>query len=65
MLFTIEEAAELLDPKLEPYQLRQIVQALKWQPAAWRTTGKPGHPKAAYQWDDITRLHAALVPFLP
>ena len=64
MLFTIEEACTILDPPLEPHQLRQIIQALRWQPAAWKSTGKPGPPRSAYDWADISALHAALVPFL-
>jgi len=61
---TLAEAAAVLNPPLPEKHLRQIITILAWQPAGWRHTGQPGHPFPLYDWGDITRLHAALVPFL-
>ena len=60
---TLAEAAELLHPPMTERQLRAIVRSLRWQPAGWRHNGH-GHPYATYRWDDIVKLHAALLPFM-
>jgi hypothetical protein len=62
---TIAEAATILDPPLTERQLRAIIRELRWQPAAWRHPGTGrGHPVAAYDWAQISRLHTALLPWL-
>jgi hypothetical protein len=62
---TLSEAAAILDPPFSEQQLRQIIRALGWQPAAWRHPGTGrGHPVAAYDWAQISRLHTALLPWL-
>ena len=61
---TLAEASTLLDPPMTERQLREIVRALRWQPAGTRRTGRAGHPTLAYDSADILRLHAALVPWL-
>ena len=64
LTFTIAEAITVLEPPLTETQLRSIVVALGWKPAAYRRTGRAGHPWPAYEAADILKLHAALVPFL-
>ena len=59
---TIAEAAAILDPPVTERQLRAIITALGWKADAWRQTGRPGHPAAAYDAARIMRLHEALVP---
>jgi hypothetical protein len=61
---TLAEAAALLDPPITEHQLTMIVRALKWKPDAYRHTGHPGHPYAAYDAAKIMRLYRALLPFL-
>ncbi len=63
---TLAEAATLLDPPLTERQLRQIVTALRWQPADHRHNGRMsgGRPAAAYDAIELMKLHAALAPWL-
>ena len=61
---TLAEACTLLEPPITETQLRDIVTALRWKPAGWRPTGRPGHPWPVYEAADLMKLHAAIVPFL-
>lgn len=61
---TLAEACEVLNPPVDEKQLREIVHALRWQPAGHRQTGRSGHPRATYPADAIMKLHLALAPFL-
>lgn len=61
---TIAEAAEILEPPMAPADLRAHIIALRWQPAEYRRSGRPGHPVPAYPAERILGLHAALVPFM-
>ena len=60
---TLAEAAAILQPPLSERQLRAIVTALAWQPAAYRRTGHAGRPAPAYDATMLLRLGAALAPF--
>lgn len=60
---TLAEAAAILDPPVAERQLRAIVTALGWQPAAYRRTGRAGRPAPAYDATMLLRLGAALAPF--
>ena len=62
--FTIEEACQVLDPPLTPRQLRDIVHALRLQPAGRRRNGRAGRPVSVYDWAQITKLHQAVLPWL-
>ena len=61
---TLAEACDVLRPEISEKQLRRIIQALRWQPAGTRPNGHPGRPQAVYDYDQITKLHAALTPWL-
>jgi len=61
---TLAEAAQILDPPMTERQLRAIIGALGWQSAGTRPSGRRGRPAATYPWQQITELHAALVPWL-
>jgi len=61
---TLAEAATLLNPPMTEPQLRAIINALRWQPCGTRPSGRRGRPAATYPWQDISQLHAALVPWL-
>lgn len=63
MQVTIPEACHLLQPPIQPRQLRRIITALQWPHQGWKG-GKPGHPDPLYDWRDISKLHAALTPWL-
>jgi hypothetical protein len=61
---TLDEAAALLSPPLSPGQLREIIRALRWEPAGRRHTGHAGRPEYTWDWEQIIRLHEALLPWL-
>lgn len=61
---TLAEASEILHPPMTERQLRDILRALRWPPSGYRHDGRPGHPRAVYEWRDLCELHAALAPFL-
>lgn len=61
---TLAEAAQVLDPPVTEKQLRDIISALRWEPAGWRHNGRPGHPTATFPAARLMKLHAALAPFL-
>jgi hypothetical protein len=61
---TLAEASQVLDPPMTEQQLRAIIGALGWQPAGTRPSGRRGRPAATYPWQQISQLHAALVPWL-
>lgn len=58
------EAAMLLNPPLTAAQLREIIRALRWEPAGRKYTGHAGRPEYTYDWEQIARLHEALLPWL-
>jgi hypothetical protein len=64
LLFTLAEAATVLNPPLSEKQLRGIIRELGWKPAGVRPTGRRGHPVATFDSARIMQLHAALLPFL-
>lgn len=64
LLLTADELSAVLQPSIDPGRLRAIVAALRIKPAAWRKTGKPGHPHPEYDHEEIARLHQALLPWL-
>jgi len=63
---TLAEAAAVLNPPVTEAQLRVIVRALHWQPADHRHHGRAtgGRPAAAYDAQELLKLHAALSPWL-
>ncbi len=63
-LWTLEDAARLLDPPMTVEELRHLVHAARLQPVAARRTGRRGRPAPAYDSAQIMRAHAALAPFL-
>lgn len=63
-LWTVEDAADLLDPAMTAEQVRALVKAAGIQPAGHRRTGRRGRPAEAYDAEVILRAHAALAPFL-
>lgn len=65
MEFTLREAAQVLDPPVTEWQLRQLVTALRVQPAGRRRTGHAGRPVSTYDYAELAKLHEVLVPFLP
>jgi hypothetical protein len=64
LAFTVEEACEVLDPAMQPGQLRAIIAALGIPPAGSRYTGRAGRPVATWDAAELMRLHAALMPWL-
>ncbi len=64
LAFTVEEACQVLDPPMRPGQLRQILAALRIEPAGNRYTGRAGRPHATWDAATIMALHAALAPWL-
>jgi hypothetical protein len=62
--FTIPEAVTMLNPPMPEAQLREIIRALRWQPAGLKYTGHVGRPTLTYEWTQITKLHEALLPWL-
>lgn len=62
--WTLDEAAQLLDPVMSVEQLRHLVQAAGLQPAGTRRTGRRGRPAPTYDSAALLRAHAALVPLL-
>lgn len=62
--FTVEEACEILDPPMQPGQLRAIIAALRIPAAGARYTGRAGRPMATWDAATLMRLHAALLPWL-
>ena len=62
---TIAEAVTILEPPIHPRQLRMLITALHIeQTGTRRHTGRPGRPHATYRYEDLSRLHAALAPWL-
>jgi hypothetical protein len=64
LAFTIPEACEMLTPAIGEDQLREIIRALRWTPAGRKYTGHAGRPTLTWDWADITKLHAAISPWL-
>ena len=64
LAFTIPEAVTMLNPAISEEQLREIIRALRWEPAGRKYTGHAGRPTLTYEWTQITRLHAAISPWL-
>jgi hypothetical protein len=67
LAFTIPEAVTMLSPAVSEDQLRDIIRALRWQPAGRKRTGHAGRPSwsvLTYEWEQILRLHGALAPWL-
>jgi hypothetical protein len=62
--WTLEEAAQLLDPPMSVEQLRHLVQAAGLQPAGARRTGRRGRPAPTYSSTALLRAHAAIAPLL-
>lgn len=63
--FTITEAVQLLHPPITDRNLRAIIAQLPgFTPAGSRHDGTPGRPHHTYEWADLTRLHAAITPWL-
>lgn len=54
----------MLTPAISEDQLREIIHALRWQPAGRKYTGHAGRPTLTYEWQEITKLHEALLPWL-
>ncbi|GAA2092381.1 hypothetical protein [Actinomadura alba] len=63
-LWTVEDAAHLLDPPMTVEQVRALITAAGIRPAGHRRTGRPGRPAPAYDPAVLLRAHAALVPLL-
>lgn len=64
MPLTLAEIRPLLDPPLSERQLRDLVRALRIQPAEWHRHGHVGHPVARYDAATIFKLHGAISVFL-
>lgn len=62
--FTLREAAEVLDPPVEAWQLELLVRALRIRPRATRRLPRGGRPPRAYPITEIMRLHTAITPWL-
>lgn len=62
--WTLDEAAQLLDPPITAEQLRHLVLAADIQPAGRRHTGRPGRPLPTYDAETLMRAHAAIAPLL-
>lgn len=62
--WTLDEAAQLLDPVMTVEQLRHLVQAARLQPVGTRRTGRRGRPVAVYDSAAILQAHAGIAPFL-
>ncbi len=62
--FTIPEACEMLAPAISEAQLRELIHALRWQPAGRKYTGHAGRPTLTWDWSQICELHAAISPWL-
>jgi len=61
---TLAEAAQVLRPPMTEKQLIMVVAALNLPPSGVRHTGRDGRPRRTYPWADLSRLHAALLPWL-
>jgi len=61
---TVAEAVTLLNPPIGERELRDILRALHIPSAGRRWTGNSGRPASLYHWDQITRVHAAIAPWL-
>lgn len=61
---TIAEAAPMLNPPITERALRDIVRALHIPPSGQRRNGQAGKPPYEYDWAELVKLHAALVPWL-
>ena len=58
------DAVTMLNPPMTDRQLRDILRALTIPPCGRRWTGGMGRPADLYDWGEITRLHAAVKPWL-
>jgi 2-keto-3-deoxy-L-rhamnonate aldolase RhmA len=63
-LWTVEDAAALLDPPMTVEQVRALIRAAAIPPAGQRRTGRRGRPAEVYDAATLLRAHAALAPFL-
>lgn len=61
--WTLDDAAQLLDPPITPDELRALIVAARLQPTGIRRTGRRGRPAPTYDPADLMRAHAALVAF--
>jgi hypothetical protein len=61
---TVAEAVTLLRPPIGERALRDILRALAITPCGRRRAGNTGRPADLYDWADLTRLHAAIRPWL-
>lgn len=62
---TLAEACAVLDPPIGERALYDIVHALpRIRPCGRRWTGGMGRPADLYDWGELTRLHAAVAPWL-
>lgn len=59
--WTIDDAAELLDPIMTAIELRALVAAARIQPIGVRRTGRRGRPSPIYDPAQLMRAHAAMV----
>lgn len=62
--WTLDEAAQLLDPPMTVEQLRHLVQAARLRPVGTRRTGRRGRPAPTYDSAALLRAHAGLAPLL-
>ena len=62
--FTLREAAEVLDPPIEVWQLEHLVAAARLAPRGTRYQPRGGRPPRTYPIAEIQRLHTAFVPWL-
>lgn len=71
LLWTVEEAAELLDPPATPEQVLALLSLAWLRPAEdehgrprRRRTGRPGRPPLLYDASELQRAHAYVAPLL-
>lgn len=63
-LWTVEDAAALLDPPMTAAEVQSLIIAARIQPVKARRTGRRGRPAAEYDAAVLARAHAAIAPFL-
>lgn len=62
--FTLREAAEVLDPPIEVWQLEHLVAAARLQPQGTRHQPRGGRPPRTYPITEIMLLHSAFARWL-
>lgn len=62
--WTVDDAAQLLDPPMSSDQVKALITACALLPVGERRTGRRGRGERVYSAGDIRRAHAAIARFI-